>query len=72
MEQHVTVAGMTCEHCVNAVTQELSAIDGVNNVHIELISGGNSPVTILSEDLVDPDLIAAAVDEAGYQVVTGD
>lgn len=72
MQQQVKVSGMTCEHCVNAVTQELTAIDGVSDVHIELISGGDSPVTILSEDLVDPELIAAAVDEAGYQVVTGD
>ncbi|MFC6712346.1 heavy-metal-associated domain-containing protein [Branchiibius cervicis] len=72
MQQQVKVSGMTCEHCVRAVTEELTALDGVSDVHIELISGGDSPVTILSEDLVDPELIAAAVDEAGYQVVTGD
>lgn len=72
MQQQVKVAGMTCEHCVNAVTEELTAIDGVSDVHVELVSGGESPVTILSEDLVDPQLIAAAVDEAGYQVVQGD
>lgn len=72
MQQQVKVSGMTCEHCVRAVTEELTALDGVSDVHIELISGGDSPVTILSEDLVDPELIASAVDEAGYQVVTGD
>lgn len=66
MEQQIVVSGMTCEHCVNAVTEELTAIDGVSDVRIELISGGDSPVTILSETLVDPDAIAAAVDEAGY------
>lgn len=66
MEQQIVVRGMTCEHCVNAVTEELIAIEGVSDVRIELISGGDSPVTILSETLVDPEAIAAAVDEAGY------
>lgn len=37
------VQGMTCGHCVSAVTQELSAIDGVESVDIDLVAGGDSP-----------------------------
>lgn len=66
MQQEVVVTGMTCEHCVHAVTEELTGLDGVTDVRVELVSGGDSPVTILSETLIDPVAIAAAIDEAGY------
>lgn len=60
------VTGMTCEHCVAAVTEELTAIDGVGAVTIELVAGGTSAVTIESGAPLDPTTVAAAVDEAGY------
>lgn len=58
-----TVTGMTCDHCVSAVTQELSDITGVTKVSIELASG---QVTVESDAAVDQAAVAAAVDEAGY------
>ena len=58
-----TVTGMTCDHCVSAVTQELSDIAGVTKVSIELASG---QVTVESDAAVDQAAVAAAVDEAGY------
>ncbi|MCW2539845.1 MAG: copper chaperone [Frankiales bacterium] len=59
------VAGMTCEHCARAVTEELSALDGVTAVTIELVAGGVSTVTVTSAaPLSGPD-VAAALDEAG-------
>ena len=58
-----TVTGMTCDHCVSAVTQELSAIAGVTKVSIELASG---QVTVESDAALDQAAVAAAVDEAGY------
>ena len=62
------VEGMTCAHCVRSVTEEVSAIDGVSDVAVDLNAGGDSPVTITSaNDLDDADL-RAAVDEAGYEV----
>ncbi|MFN8075719.1 MAG: cation transporter [Kineosporiaceae bacterium] len=61
-----TVKGMTCGHCVNAVTEELSALDGVTGVQVDLVAGGLSPVTVTSEAPLDADAVAAAVDEAGY------
>jgi copper chaperone CopZ len=62
-----TVQGMTCEHCVKAVTDEISIIIGVSDVAVDLTTG---KVTVTSE--VDPpvELLAAAVDEAGYTLVT--
>ena len=57
------VTGMTCDHCVSAVTQELSDIAGVTKVSIELASG---QVTVESDSALDQVAVAAAVDEAGY------
>lgn len=61
----VTVQGMTCGHCVNAVESELAKIDGVTAVHADLETG---VVAISSDAAVDTAAIAAAVDEAGYEL----
>ena len=42
------VTGMTCEHCVSAVTSELKSLEGVSDVQIALVAGGESPVTVTS------------------------
>lgn len=60
-----TVTGMTCAHCVAAVTHEVSKLDHVDAVEVDLASGA---VTVRSEGPVDPVAFAAAVDEAGYEV----
>lgn len=60
-----TVDGMTCGHCVAAVTDEVSKLDRVSSVEVDLPSGA---VTVRSDGPVDPAAFAAAVDEAGYQV----
>lgn len=59
------VTGMTCEHCVRAVTEEVAALEGVTAVQVDLASG---VVTVESDAPVDPTSFAAAVDEAGYEV----
>jgi copper chaperone len=64
----ITVAGMTCGHCVASVTEELSELDGVTGVDVELHAGDDSPVTITSEGPLDPAAVQAAVAEAGYTV----
>ena len=61
-----TVSGMTCDHCVRAVSQEVAAIAGVESVDIELESG---QLTVRSEEPVSDEAVAAAVDEAGYSLV---
>jgi copper chaperone len=58
---------MTCGHCVNAVTEEISEIDGVASVEIDLVEGGDSPVTVASDAELDIEAVRAAIDEAGYE-----
>jgi copper chaperone CopZ len=60
-----TVVGMTCGHCVNAVTEEVSAVPGVTGVDVDLATGG---LTVTSDAPVDEAAVRAAVDEAGYSV----
>ena len=60
-----TVVGMTCGHCVAAVTEEVSKLQYVNHVDVDLASGA---VTIESDGPIDPIAFAAAIDEAGYEV----
>ena len=60
------VTGMTCEHCVAAVTDEITAIDGVSAVSVDLVAGGTSTVAVESSAPLDPAVVAEAVDEAGY------
>jgi copper chaperone len=62
-----TVSGMTCDHCVRAVTEEVSKVDGVEMVDVELDSGR---MVVTSEGEVSDEAVAAAVDEAGYQVTS--
>ncbi|GAA4283617.1 heavy-metal-associated domain-containing protein [Brevibacterium daeguense] len=64
----ITVTGMTCGHCVSAVQEELGALPGVTGVDVELVAGGDSPVTITSDQPLDSAAVEAAVDEAGYEV----
>lgn len=64
-----SVTGMTCEHCVGAVTQEISALPGVSEVAVSLIAGGTSSVTVSSAAPLAQADVAAAVDEAGYALV---
>jgi len=61
-----TVAGMTCGHCVSAVTGELGGLPGVEQVKVDLDSG---VVTVTSQGPLDAAAVAAAVDEAGYRMV---
>jgi copper chaperone len=66
------VTGMTCEHCVHAVTGELRALDGVSEVTVDLVPGGRSAVTVTSEGPLPEEAVAAALDEAGdYRLAGG-
>jgi len=56
---------MTCEHCAHAVSGELSALDGVSKVDVDLVPGGESRVTVTSEPGLSARAVAAALDEAG-------
>lgn len=58
-----TVTGMTCDHCVRAVTTELVLLPGVRSVDVDLAEGA---VTVTSDDPLDLEQVREAVDEAGY------
>jgi copper chaperone len=60
-----TVVGMTCGHCVTAVTEEVSAVPGVTGVDVDL---GSGDLTVTSATPVDADAVRAAVEEAGYSL----
>ena len=60
-----TVVGMTCGHCVDAVTEEVAQLPGVTAVDVDLASGG---LTVTSDAPVEETAVRAAVEEAGYQV----
>jgi copper ion binding protein len=62
-----TVTGMTCGHCVASVRKEIGRIDGVTGVEVDLASGR---VQVESANPVDQAAVAAAVDEAGYQLAS--
>jgi copper chaperone CopZ len=64
----VNVSGMTCGHCVASVTEELTELEGVESVDVELVAGGVSPVTVTSSRELGEQEIAGAVEEAGYSV----
>ncbi len=63
---NLLVDGMTCSHCVSSVTEELTALAGVQAVTVELNAGGSSKVTVTSRAELDPAAVHAAIDEAGY------
>ena len=62
------ITGMTCGHCVQSVTEEVSALDGVSEVKIDLVDGGESLMTLAAENGIDFAKVEAAVAEAGNYV----
>jgi copper chaperone CopZ len=60
-----TVNGMTCGHCISAVTDELSRLPGVHDVQVELPTGA---ITVTSDGPLPIDEIRVAIDEAGYEL----
>lgn len=71
MTTTVKISGMTCGHCVDAVTEELSALDGVEKVTVDLVNGGVSRARITTTGPVHESEISEAIAEAGY-VMLGD
>ncbi|MCU1582650.1 MAG: heavy metal transporter [Microbacteriaceae bacterium] len=70
IREHYLVDGMTCSHCVSSVTEEVSAIDGVESVKVALNAGGTSRIMVVSSKPIDTEAIRGAVTEAGYSLVS--
>jgi copper chaperone len=62
----ITIKGMSCQHCVMAVTKALSAVEGIKNVQVDLKTGVAS---YEEAKPVDAKVVAAAIKKAGYDVV---
>ena len=72
IQTNVNVSGMTCGHCVSSVSEELEALNSVEEVSVDLNPGGLSTVTITSTSELSPSEIGEAVAEAGYLVVANE
>lgn len=59
-----TVPGMSCEHCRTAITNEVSAVSGVESVDVDL----DAKLVSVRGSGVDGAAVRAAIDEAGYDV----
>lgn len=67
MTRQYTVPTMSCQHCVNAINNEVAAVDGVRQVRIDL---GTKRVTVDADERVTDAIIVEAIHEAGYDEVT--
>ena len=65
-ERTYTVKGMTCSHCKASVTEEVEQVAGVTGVEVDLDSGR---LTVRGEQVAE-EAVRAAVDEAGYELVS--
>jgi len=70
IREHYMVEGMTCSHCVSSVTEEVTALDGVESVSVDLNVGGASRIMVVSSKPVAVEAIRTAVTEAGYSLVS--
>lgn len=65
MQKTFVVTGMTCEHCENRVTREVTDIPGVSNAVADAAAGS---LLVTADENVTDAAIAEAVDEAGYSL----
>jgi copper ion binding protein len=70
MQVEITVDGMTCDSCVQAITYELGRVEGVRSVEVDLV-GGKALVTF-TEGQIDPAAIEQAIEKIGYEATPGE
>jgi copper chaperone CopZ len=68
-ELTLLVEGMTCQHCVNAVSQEVGALAGVEDVSIDVVPQGQSTLRVSAREELSRDSVVNAVATAGYTVI---
>jgi len=70
--QTFPITGLTCGHCVGAISSELSVLAGVTDVRIDLVTGGISTLTVTADQALTDDEVAVALGEAGdYKLASG-
>jgi copper chaperone len=60
------VTGMTCSHCVASVMEEITSVEGVVDVAVDLVVGGTSRLHVSSDRPLSEDVVRSAIAEAGY------
>ena len=65
-QRRYAVEGMSCQHCIDAITSEVTKVPGVTSVAVEL---AERTVTVTGDGIDDAG-VRAAIDEAGYEVVS--
>jgi copper chaperone len=63
--QTFPVTGLTCGHCVGAITSEMSVLAGVTDVQVDLVVEGTSTLRVTADKALTDDEVAVALDEAG-------
>lgn len=66
-ELNLKLEGMTCGHCVAAVTRELAKLPGATNIEVDLAT---QSAKLSTDDSVVESQVTAAIDEAGYKLVS--
>lgn len=66
MEKIISIEGMSCEHCVKAVTNALKEVDGVEDVSVSL----EAKNAVVKGENLDDNKLKGAIEEAGYDVVS--
>ncbi len=65
----VKASGLTCQHCVMSLTEELMELEAVTDLTVDLVPEGHSTVTIQHQGELRRSDIAAAIAEAGYTLL---
>jgi copper chaperone len=65
------VNGLTCDHCVRAVTEEVSRLDAVGKVEVTLVPGGVSTLVVQASNPLTDAEVAASLDDAGPYALVG-
>jgi copper ion binding protein len=60
------ISGMTCDHCVSAISGELGQLPGVTDVQVDLAAG---TAAVTSDQPLDANAVREAISEAGYELV---
>ena len=69
--QTFPVTGLTCGHCVGAITSEVKALPGVTDVQVDLVAKGTSTLNVTADQTLTDAAVLAALNEAGdYQLAT--
>ena len=68
-EMNYTVSGLSCSSCANALTKQVEALDGVLEVHVDLVPGQPSGLTVEHDGQVTDGQLQSAIDDAGFTVV---